>query len=122
MMRTIEVLRPNPPRVERCRVLDRRRRTGGGHVFLVRAVGASDNGGKTLWHVARGIRPGGIYSIVSEEWEEAEDPGQPGVVHRTRHFRTKKDKSRMFGPRNPPVPQADLDSGPSVSTDMKFRR
>ena len=64
-----------------------------------------------LWHVSSGIRPGGIYSIVRDEWESAEDPDQPGTIHRTRHVRITKDKSRKFGPRNLPVPQAVLDSG-----------
>lgn len=77
-----------------------------------------------LWHVSTGIRPGGIYSIVKDEWESAEDPDQPGTFHRTRHVRIMKDKSRKFGPRNLPVPQAVLDSGllPEKITGPLFKR
>jgi hypothetical protein len=77
-----------------------------------------------LWHVSSGIRPGGIYSIASDEWESAEDPDQPGIIHRTRHVRIMKDKSRKFGPRNLPVPQAVLDSGllPEKISEPLFKR
>lgn len=60
-----------------------------------------------VYHVSSSIRPGGIYSITSDEWEDGEDP-DTGQSHRTRHARIRRDKG-VFGRRNLPIPQAVLD-------------
>lgn len=67
-----------------------------------------------LWHVSSGIRPGGIYSIASDDWAEEEHP-DTGEVIRTRHVRIRRDKDdarkgKKYGLRNLPIPQAVLDA------------
>jgi len=60
-----------------------------------------------VWHISTSVRPGGIYSITDDEWEDGED-ADTGATFRTRHARIRKDKGK-YGPRNLPIPQAVLD-------------
>jgi integrase len=60
-----------------------------------------------VWHISSSVRPGGIYSITDDEWEDGED-ADTGETFRTRHARIRKDKGK-YGPRNLPIPQAVLD-------------
>jgi hypothetical protein len=60
-----------------------------------------------IWHISTSVRPGGIYSITNDEWEDGED-ADTGATFRTRHARIRKDKGK-YGPRNLPIPQAVLD-------------
>jgi hypothetical protein len=60
-----------------------------------------------VWHISSSVRPCGIYSIVSDEWEDGEHPDSC-ENYRTRHIRIRRDKGE-YGPRNLPIPQAVLD-------------
>jgi hypothetical protein len=62
-----------------------------------------------VWHAASSIRPVGLYSIKSDDWEEAEDQ-DTGRTYRTRYIQINKDKGK-FGRRCLPIPQAVLDLG-----------
>ena len=68
-----------------------------------------------LMHINTGIRPGGIYSINADGWEDCTDR-QTGEKRRTRWMRIAKDKDqprgrKKHGPRTLPIPQAILDAG-----------
>jgi hypothetical protein len=43
-----------------------------------------------VWHLATGVRPGGLYSLTADDWEDGEDP-EINERYRTRFTDIPKD-------------------------------